>query len=273
MNVVVKWVYNSRHMTTTETQYETNISLRHALATLGYRAAKVLRNTPSGFLDFRPGAGSRIEAARRIRRLSPDSKIIFLSLDNSPDVVQAALSTGALGYVYKSESRSELIAAVEAVLQGKQFVSGILETRDLTREQVTAITSVRFEFDSENQIVRVNFHGRVNDESIKEFYRSATALANATDFRASIVDFSGTSAFHVTWDAVRELAALPPIDSTVSRPRVIVAPSILIFGFARLFQVIGKSTRPNLRVVRNLHQAFALLGVTTPNFQPITPKS
>jgi chemotaxis response regulator CheB len=64
-----------------------------------------------------------IEAARRIRQLSPSSKIIFLSQYNSLDVVQAALSTGALGYVHKTDANSVLLPAVEAVLRGKQFVS------------------------------------------------------------------------------------------------------------------------------------------------------
>lgn len=42
-----------------QTQNERNISLRHAVATLAYRGAKVLRNAPTGFMDFRPGEGSR----------------------------------------------------------------------------------------------------------------------------------------------------------------------------------------------------------------------
>ena len=44
-----------------------------------------------------------IEAARRIRQLSPNSKIIFLSMETSLDVVQVALSTGAEGYVRKTD--------------------------------------------------------------------------------------------------------------------------------------------------------------------------
>jgi DNA-binding NarL/FixJ family response regulator len=64
-----------------------------------------------------------IEAARRIRQLSPSSKIIFLSQDNSIDVVHVALSTGAQGYVYKTDIRSDLPPAIEVVLHGKQFVS------------------------------------------------------------------------------------------------------------------------------------------------------
>jgi DNA-binding NarL/FixJ family response regulator len=67
-----------------------------------------------------------IEAARRIRQLSPNSKIIFLSQDNSADVVQVALSTGAGGYVYKALSQSDLLPAIDAVLRGEQFVSSNL---------------------------------------------------------------------------------------------------------------------------------------------------
>jgi len=64
-----------------------------------------------------------IEAARRIRKLSPESKILFVSQESSADVVQEALSVGAAGYVLKAQGGSGLLAAVEAVLHGKQFVS------------------------------------------------------------------------------------------------------------------------------------------------------
>jgi DNA-binding NarL/FixJ family response regulator len=65
-----------------------------------------------------------IEAARRIRKLAPEAKIIFLSQESSSDVVQAALGLGAWGYVVKARAESDLLAAVEAVLLEKHFVSG-----------------------------------------------------------------------------------------------------------------------------------------------------
>jgi DNA-binding NarL/FixJ family response regulator len=65
-----------------------------------------------------------MEAARRIRKLAPDSKIIIVSQESSADVVQEALSLGASGYVVKTRAATELLAAVEAVLIGKHFVSG-----------------------------------------------------------------------------------------------------------------------------------------------------
>ena len=64
-----------------------------------------------------------IEAARCIRHVAPGSKILFISMDNGADVVEAALASGANGYLAKSDVGSEFWTAIEAVLQGKKFVS------------------------------------------------------------------------------------------------------------------------------------------------------
>jgi CheY-like chemotaxis protein len=64
-----------------------------------------------------------IEVARRIARLSPKSKILFLTENRSWDIAEAALRTGALGYVVKSDAARELLPAVNAVLRGERFVS------------------------------------------------------------------------------------------------------------------------------------------------------
>ena len=70
---------------------------------------------------------SGIEATRQIRKLAPESKILFLSSESSADVAQEALSSGALGYVLKTRAEIDLLAAVEAVLEGRQFVSSGLQ--------------------------------------------------------------------------------------------------------------------------------------------------
>jgi DNA-binding NarL/FixJ family response regulator len=67
-----------------------------------------------------------IEAVRRIRKISPESKTLILSQESSAEVVREALSSGALGYVVKTEVGTELLAAVEAVRQGRRFVSSHL---------------------------------------------------------------------------------------------------------------------------------------------------
>lgn len=65
-----------------------------------------------------------IEAARQIRKLAPESKIIFVTQESSDDVVEEALSLGAWGYVVKSRAAIDLLAAVEAVILDQQFVGG-----------------------------------------------------------------------------------------------------------------------------------------------------
>jgi signal transduction histidine kinase/AmiR/NasT family two-component response regulator len=64
-----------------------------------------------------------IEAARRIRKLSPESRILFVSQESSADAVQGAINLGALGYVVKARAGRDLLAAVEAVRKGRHFVS------------------------------------------------------------------------------------------------------------------------------------------------------
>jgi len=59
-----------------------------------------------------------IEAARRIRALVPNAKIIFLSQETSADVVEEALSTGAQAYVPKAKAGSQLLAAIDSIILG-----------------------------------------------------------------------------------------------------------------------------------------------------------
>lgn len=74
-------------------------------------------------LDIAMPKLSGIEAAARIRLLAPQSKVLFVSLNTDSDIVQSALREGARGYVLKSRIEHELLPAIEAVLQGKRFVS------------------------------------------------------------------------------------------------------------------------------------------------------
>jgi DNA-binding NarL/FixJ family response regulator len=64
-----------------------------------------------------------IEAAKRIHRVVPRAKILFVTQNNDADVVRVALCNGARGYVLKLDANKELLHAVEAVLQGDRFVS------------------------------------------------------------------------------------------------------------------------------------------------------
>src|SRR5258708_478635 len=64
-----------------------------------------------------------IEAARRICKLSPESKIIFLSQYDSLHMASEVLKVGGHGYVAKMDAGSELLKAVRTVCAGGRFVS------------------------------------------------------------------------------------------------------------------------------------------------------
>ena len=64
-----------------------------------------------------------IEASHRISGLVPAATILFVMQESDADVIAAALSNGAKGYVLKLNISRDLLPAVEAVLSGEQFVS------------------------------------------------------------------------------------------------------------------------------------------------------
>jgi len=69
-----------------------------------------------------------IAAAREIYKVAPTSKILFFTQIPLPEIVEAALSTGASGYIIKSEI-DELFEAMETVIQGQTFLSRSLRGR------------------------------------------------------------------------------------------------------------------------------------------------
>ena len=76
------------------------------------------------------------EAAKRIHRVAPKSRILFLSQNSDKDIVQATLSNGARGYVLKTDALSELLPAVRTVLDGEEFVSSGIKGDDVGQLEI-----------------------------------------------------------------------------------------------------------------------------------------
>src|SRR5215469_6677183 len=64
-----------------------------------------------------------VEAARRIRKASPHTEILLLSVHYSEQLVRDILRAGARGYVVKDDSDRDLILAVEALAKHKPFLT------------------------------------------------------------------------------------------------------------------------------------------------------
>ena len=70
-----------------------------------------------------------IEAARRILAHDPNLRVLFVSEHQSWEVAEAALCTGARGYICKSDAGRELLPAMDAIIGGRRFVAGRLGGR------------------------------------------------------------------------------------------------------------------------------------------------
>ncbi len=64
-----------------------------------------------------------LDAARQLAQVSPDSKLIFVTMHADPAYVRQAFRAGARGYVVKSSASAALVAAVRAVVAGRRHIS------------------------------------------------------------------------------------------------------------------------------------------------------
>lgn len=97
--------------------------------------------------------------------------------------------------------------------------------------------------------------------------RAAKYMASRLPCRG-ILDFSKVTDFEVSTAAIREVAASPPV-FPAGYMRVLVIPRDFIYGLARMFQILTEETRPELRVVRTMEEVYGLLGVSSPEFEPV----
>lgn len=71
-----------------------------------------------------------LEVARQLQVVVPNAKIVFLTTESSSHFVNAALKTGALGYLLKSQIVDELLPALQSVFSGDRFISRGITLQD-----------------------------------------------------------------------------------------------------------------------------------------------
>ena len=74
-------------------------------------------------LDISMGDQSGIDLALRLRDSGSHSKVVFLTVHEDRDFLNAAIGAGGSAYVVKSRLSADLIRAINAALDGKLFVS------------------------------------------------------------------------------------------------------------------------------------------------------
>jgi DNA-binding NarL/FixJ family response regulator len=64
-----------------------------------------------------------LEAGLRLKEIMPSAKIIFLTMNDDPDLAVNAMRSGASGYLLKRSAAAELIHAIQLSLKGKSYVT------------------------------------------------------------------------------------------------------------------------------------------------------
>jgi DNA-binding NarL/FixJ family response regulator len=64
-----------------------------------------------------------LEAGRRLKKMMPGVKLIFLTMNEDPDLATEAMRNGASGYLLKTSAASELFHAIQAALKGSSYVT------------------------------------------------------------------------------------------------------------------------------------------------------
>lgn len=71
-----------------------------------------------------------LDAARRIKELAPNVRFIFLTMQDDPNLAAAALQLDPIAFVLKHSAGSELLQAIERVLQGQSYLTPKLKASD-----------------------------------------------------------------------------------------------------------------------------------------------
>ncbi len=125
----------------------------------------------------------------------------------------------------------------------------------------------QFGFDPTHRILWGRLVEEVGDDELADYYWAAARLSESVLPHAALTDLSSATV-SASPQTVQKLAKLPPAMRDPSRPRFIVAPSDHAFGLARMFQIAGEATRPNLHVMPSLEEVWESLGVRQLQFQP-----
>ena len=77
-------------------------------------------------LDIAMPSLNGLEAARQIKQKQKDIKLVFLTMNEDPDLAAAAFRSGASGYLIKRSAASELLTAIREVMRGRSYVTPLV---------------------------------------------------------------------------------------------------------------------------------------------------
>lgn len=101
-----------------------------------------------------------LDAARRIKQHAPNIKFIFLTMRDDPNLAAAALALGPIAFVLKHSTGTELLKAIDSVLQGKSYVTAKLRADDWVATKARARQFAKELTPRQRDIVQLFAEGR-----------------------------------------------------------------------------------------------------------------
>jgi len=156
-------------------------------------------------MDINMGPFSGLEATQQIRKISPSSKIIGVSMHSQPAYARKMLQVGAKGYVTKNSSKEEMINAILQVQQGNKYICDEIKSiiSDQMLDEKEPSSNINTLTEREIQIVNLIKEGNSSKEialdlniSLKtvEVHRHNVLKKLKLKNSASLVNFINTNA-------------------------------------------------------------------------------
>lgn len=154
-------------------------------------------------LDVTMPGRSGIDALPELLALSPETKVLMLSMQDDPAYVRTALSSGASGYLLKDSADTELVRAIHEIAQGRRYVYPVLGANLASAPETSPLRAVDDPLsEREHEVLRLLAFGHTNQEIAKmlvisvrtaESHRAKIVQKLGLKSRAEIVQFAITS--------------------------------------------------------------------------------
>jgi two-component system, NarL family, response regulator NreC len=136
-------------------------------------------------LDVVMPGDSGIDVLPQLKRESPETKVLVLSMQDDPSYVREAFAAGASGYVLKEAADEEVVAAVREVAGGGSYVHPALGARLVAAEAAERAAAEADPLsDREREVLRLLALGHTNQEIAQSLYIS---VRTAESHRAHIM--------------------------------------------------------------------------------------
>jgi len=120
---------------------------------------------------------------------------------------------------------------------------------------------VKVEVDSSRKLAKRTYSGVVTASELLDSIHQYGAVPGFDPSLNELMDFRQVENIEASIEDIR-ICAMRPVPFANTATRVILAPQPLVFGLARMYQIIGEEVHPNVVVVKTEQEAFRTLGLS-----------